>query len=239
LNYEHTLVRQGGRDTRGAPVGAVPSADGSNYLVRIDNFRALNRSDLIIDYSKPNIHNVRVSGLFEDFSKKHIYISSSLYEPHFTKGVREIGVLTTFINTEEPRRKQMLHRIWGQNLPHTNVNNCFDREGLRTLYKNTRVMVNIHQTDHHHTFEELRVLPAIQSGVIVICEESPLSHLIPYSEYIIWSTYDNIMDKLNEVLGAYDEYFERIYGDKCHTALKGLDAANYETISTEIRKLLA
>lgn len=74
LNYEHTLVKKGGRDTNNSPVGNILTDDNDKYLVRIDRFQELNNADIIIDYSIPNIHNIKESNLFEYFCDKYIYI---------------------------------------------------------------------------------------------------------------------------------------------------------------------
>ena len=72
-------------------------------------------------------------------------------------------------------------------------------------------MVNVHQTDHHHTFEELRVLPALLNCVIIISEDVPLKESIPYGEYIIWCTYDEIPAKTLEVINNYTYYFDKLF----------------------------
>jgi len=211
LNYEHTLVKQNGRDSSDSPTGNIKDENYNNYLVRIDRFNFLNTCDIIIDYSIPNIHNVYRSKLFTDFSNKHIYIFSSIYDLYFIKENRNIESLTTFIDITQPRRELLFTNIRNQNIPHININNVFGKCELQELYKNTKVLINIHQTNHHHTFEELRVLPALQCGVIVICEYSPLSELIPYNDYIIWTSYDSILYKTREVLNNYDYYNNLIF----------------------------
>jgi hypothetical protein len=234
LNWEHTLVKINGRDTNNAPVGnIICNDDNTNYLVRIDRYNKLNNADIIIDYSIPNIVNVLKSNLFHEFSKKHIYISSSIHELYFLKENRDITTLTTFINIHEERRYKLLENIKNLNIPHLNVNNCFEKLQLQNLYKNTKILINIHQTHHHHTFEELRVLPAIECGVIVICENSPLSHLIPYHNYIIWSSYDDILNKVNEVINNYDYYHNLIFTQKSNI-LSELNHTNYETLNHAI-----
>jgi hypothetical protein len=74
INYEHTLVKKEGRDIPlGTPFGKVK--DNNNpYLVRICNYPILNNADIIIDYSNPNIYNVSTCELFNEFTKKHLYI---------------------------------------------------------------------------------------------------------------------------------------------------------------------
>jgi hypothetical protein len=98
-----------------------------------------------------------------------------------------------------------------KNISHTNVNDCFEKKRLEQLYCNTKILINIHQTDHHHTFEELRVLPALLCGCIVICEDSPLKELVPYHKYLIWVKYDEIVEKCIEIQNNYDFYYNKLF----------------------------
>ena len=236
INYEHTLVKQCGRGTNhNTPIGTIEYGN-QKYHVRIDNFQTLQLSDIIIDYSLPNIYNVKNSRLFNEFSNKHIYISPCIYQNIYTTmNNRNINSLTTFININEPRRKKLLENIKKSNLHHNNVNNCFDKTELQKLYQNTKVLINIHQTEHHETFEELRCLPALQNGVIVVAENSPLNHLIPYNDLIIWSDYDNIIEKTKEVLNNFEKYNSLIFTKKHIDILNRMDMDNKK----EIEKILS
>lgn len=179
LNIEHTLVKEGGRNVRkDTPFGKIKYGENKNYLVRLENFLQLNLCDIIIDYSNPNIFNVKESGLFNNFSNKHIYVSPIVYEnTYIDTNNRNIESLTTFLNINEPRRKKLLENISKYNLSHSNINNCFDKITIQELYQNTKVLINIHQTNYHDTFEELRCLPALQNGVIVISEKISIKPL--------------------------------------------------------------
>jgi len=230
INYEHTLVKKGGRDSQYSPIGNVIDSDNNKYLVRIVNITRLNSSDIIIDYSIPNIFNVKTSGTFTSLSNKHIYIYPSLYNIYTCKENRNVNTLTTFINTQEPRRKKLLENI----SDHTNISNCFNKDKLRDIYIHTKILINIHQTNEHHTFEELRVLPALQCGVIVISENSPLNNLVPYNDYIIWSSYDEILNKVREVLDNYDYYHDLIFKDETRLKLDSLNKINYTTVYDKI-----
>ncbi len=239
INYEHTLVKEGGRGVDAdVPTGKIEYNTDKTYCVRICNFQNLNLSDIIIDYSCPNIHNVKSSGLFNDLSNKHIYIAPCIYENvHITDQNRNIYSLTTFINVNEPRRKKLLESIKNSNLHHINVNNCFDKKKVQELYQNTKVLINIHQTDHHDTFEELRCFPALQNGVIVVSEKSPLNHLIPYNDLIIWSDYDNIIDKVKEVLDNYEKYYALVFTEKNINILNNMEMENKTVIEDKIMSL--
>jgi hypothetical protein len=239
LNYEHTLVKEEGRGTQGALLGNVPYEDSKFYLVRIDGYERLNKGKICIDYSIPNIHNVTSCGLFEDFAKKMIYIAPLFYDELFmTKEGRKIPILTTFIDIYQPRRYHLLNCLQKTGFNNININNCFSRNDLLNLYKSTNILINIHQTDHHHTFEELRVLSALQCGVIVISEESPLKELIPYSDFIIWTTYEDIINKLHEVLQKYDEIHSRIFSPERIERLSSFHEKNKKELDIRLKSLL-
>ena len=144
--------------------------------------------------------------------------------------------LTTFIRPTEPRRNQLLATLAALGFDHKNINNCFDTVALRELYCNTKILINIHQTLHHHTFEELRVLPALLCGVLVISEEIPLKSLIPYKDYIIWSSYEKIAEKVIEVSENYEFYHDMIFGGS-NELLTNLHFSNLERLKTALLSL--
>jgi len=235
INFEHTLVKNGGRSIpEGTPFGNVDYDINKKYLVRIVDILKYSNSEIIIDYSIPNIYNINSCSLYEEFSKKNIYISSSIYEPYFLKENRNILTLTTFINTNEPRRKELFNKINNEKIEHININNCFDKNNLQNILKNTKILINIHQTPHHHTFEELRVLPALECGVIVISEKSPLYELIPYNNLIIWANYDDIIEKTKEIINNYDFFHNKIFSIENMTKLCNLKKLNYNTLENQI-----
>ena len=236
INWEHTLVKQGGRSVNfGTPTGTITDVNGQNYFVRIDRYDRLNKSDIIIDYSNPNICNVQTLKILESFSKKHLYISPSFYEIYNKKENRSLTSLTTFINTLEPRRATLLEKIKSSGINHNNVNDCFEKEKLYELYKNTKILINIHQTDHHDTFEELRVLPALQSGVIVISEFSPLKEKIPYHELVIWSSYDDIISKTLEIINNYDYFYHLVFSDRNIEIITQLNDQNIIGLNNKLK----
>jgi hypothetical protein len=197
-------------------------------MVNINN---INTSDIIIDYSIPNILNIKSNIECEYIVKKMVYVAPLLYDLSLGTNVnRTINILTTFINTNEPRRKRLLQSLDELQVQNKNINNCFNSDDLRSLYFNTKILINIHQTEHHHTFEELRVLPALLSGIIVISEESPLSDHIPYREFIIWADYSSIHTIAYDVLTRYEEYHRRTFSKENIEKLSAIvNHLKYET----------
>ena len=218
INYEHTLVKQGGRDSNGSKIGGINVIDNSSekYLIRLDNYHKWFESDIIIDYSIPNIINVASINDYEKLSKKHLYIPALLYDSKFMFSTfdRNINTLTTFINTNEPRRASFLELMKNG---HLNINNCFEGEKLRELYSQTKIVINIHQTDHHHTVEELRILPALLCGTIIVCEDSPLKENIPYKDFIVWEKFDAIIEKSCSILNDYNTFYSSFFSkNRCN-----------------------
>jgi hypothetical protein len=241
-NYEHTLVRKGGRDLLGAFDGAVPVLQKSDefYMIRIVGLDQLKTADLIIEYSNPNIENIRSSfdETLLELAKKLIYIAPCLYTPSLSKGIRTNQVITTFINDQEPRRKKLLYSLMMSKVSCTNINNCFTKKKVQDLYLKTKLLINIHQTEHHHTFEELRVLPALLNGTLVVSELSPLSELVPYAKCVLWVPYDKIVSTVKDVLARYDEVYKQIFGSiENRQILESLDQTNYESLKAKLQVL--
>lgn len=215
VNYEHNLVKP---HFSHPLVGTTPLLKDKkyNYLVRIENIPAFVECDIYIEYSMPNIVNMKSCGLIKDYLKKVFYFPPLLcdYSPESEKRV-EYDVITSFyiLNPDGRPRRQVLHdKLKQQNFNYLNLPKVFDEQLYNDYYKKSKILVNVHQTDFHDTFEELRVLPALLNGLIVIAEDSPLKESIPYSEYIVWCDYNEIVDKTNHVLENYDSYFNKIHG---------------------------
>jgi hypothetical protein len=210
IQCEHTLVKEGGRSVNDKIYGNVKNSDGF-YLVRIDKFNYLNSLDYVIEYSLPNIENIMSCGKFQNFLSKVIYIPPLLNSPNFSGD--KTKVITLFDSKSNFRRISTLTQMSKLGINNTSITDCFSNECLLDLYNKTKIMVNIHQTDHHHTFEELRVLPALLNGVIIVSEDIPLKEKIPYNEYIIWASYDDVPSKTKDVVDNYDLYYDKIFND--------------------------
>jgi len=241
INHEHTLLKEGfNLYPKDAPNGKISYINNSSkkYKVSLFGYDELKKSDIIIEYSNTNIENLKESNIYSEFSKKLLYIAPAFYDLYTVKENRNIDCLTTFINQEVDRRKKLIENIKAENINLTNVNNAFSKEDLQNLYKNTKILINIHQTDGNHTFEELRVLPALLCGCIVVAEDSPLKELIPYANCVIWSSYKDIVQKIKEVSDNYDKYFNDIFGNQENlNILKSLHNENIKNLKIKLDSL--
>ncbi len=222
---EHTLVKKGGRSVTEVVHGSIPTDENDTYLVRVDNFDYYKNLDGIIEYSMPNILNLQSAHRedIKEYSKKCKYIAPLIYPEDTLGNHPRSGVFTLFSIGSSPRR-DVFHR----DTKIENYSNIFCKDTLADLYRNKAIMVNLHQTDHHHTFEELRVLPAVSQGLVVIAEESPLKQFIPYSDSIIWATLDDIPSIVSEVEDNYTYYRSKLITESLQETLQTLRKNNKE-----------
>ena len=234
FQIEHTLVRRGGRGAAGAPSSALPvlGHPEEHYLVRLQDPVRLANADAIVEYSQPNLQHLHGSGHWRELASRMHYIAPLVYPfaAYQTKEGREFAVVTLFGNPDEPRRKALLEELTHWNPVCRNI--CGRFSDVREVYHNTRILVNIRQTEHHHTLEELRVLPALLSGVVVVCEDVPLRELVPYHPFIVWAPVGAVVDTVRHVHDNYDSYFQQIFGgptlNACIDRLKESNRAQVE-----------
>jgi len=214
LQIEHTLVRVGARDSSNAVLGHIKIPNSNEYfLVRITKPMALNNADLIFEYSKINQFNIAKVVSLNNYSSKIFCITPALYKlvqnSFLFSSRRKFDTITLFGNPDEPRRKKFLANLTLKRVKYQNINNIFDN--VEVLYRNTKILINIRQTNHHDTLEELRVLPALRCGVIVISERAPLVELTGYSKYIIWGNLDELPAIILDVQNNYENWHKKIF----------------------------
>lgn len=231
IQLEHTLVKKGGRSVTEVVHGGIPTDDNDTYLVRVDKFDYYKNLDGVIEYSIPNILNLQSAHRkdIKDYSKKCKYIAPLVYDEDVLDSHDRSGAFTLFSIGSSPRRD-----AFHKNTQIDTYSNIFCKDKLADVYYNKAVMVNLHQTDHHHTFEELRVLPALSQGLVVIAEESPLKQFIPYSDSIIWAALDDIPAIVSDVENNYSHYRNKLITESLRETLQTLRENNKENIKALI-----
>lgn len=247
INYEHILVRSNGRsiDPQTSARGRVRVGDTSElYFCRIDHPpHDIFQADMIIDYSLSNLGALEVSqlgGIFETYLRKAVYVSPTLYDHVlYHQGNRTLDVLTSFTSSslQEPRRHHLVNQLSDRFPEYRNVCDKFTARSMRDILLGTKVIVNIHQTDHHHTFEELRVLPALQCGVIVVSEYAALIEAIPYRDMIVWANYEDIVDRVQHVLDHYEMYHSQIFTLGNVQLLEEMRRSNESRLTEHVRAM--
>lgn len=226
IQSEHTLVKLGGRSVDEIIFGNTNLLDGSGkYLIRIPNYEYYSKLDAIIEYSLPNIANIKTNNKFTDYLKKAIYIAPTICKTNFDSKNR--AAIITLSNNSSRRE---VFNLETADLNIKNVQNILRKDDLEQIYNKTKIMVNVHQTDHHHTFEELRVLPALQNGVIIVSEDVPLKEAIPYANSIVWSSYENLAKTVRDVRLNYEDYYKKIFTSTLHEQLEEMSYNNMKNL---------
>lgn len=241
FQIEHTLVKPGGGDSDGSPVSATPLPRGAGrYLARLLHRPVLAAADLVLDYSHANVTHLRDAGGFDDVLAHTAVVAPLLHEPCFTRDGRDQSALTVFSDAREGRRGRFLDAARARGVPVRNLKRCFESGALQAQYRRTRVLANVRRSDHHDTIEELRILPALQSGVIVVSEDGPLRDTLPYARFIVWTHYDTLVDRLADVLRDYDTWHARLFGDpELPQVLAAMDAANRAAVDAALERWAA
>ncbi|QPC94071.1 hypothetical protein [Mesorhizobium sp. INR15] len=215
LQDEHNLVLPGGRGIpRKCKAGRIPSMfdNGENYLVRVVNERQYKSADVVIEYNMPNIVNIRTNKIFRPAIERKIVYGPAIPFEYSNGTARTIDVMTNIINTQEPRRASLVESLERRIPGYRNIQGIYDLDALRSTYQNAKIVVNAHQTWHHHSIEEFRVLPALSQGCVVVSEDVPLRETIPYHKHVIWCRYEDIAEVTADVLANYESVFDRIHG---------------------------
>jgi hypothetical protein len=211
IQPEHTLVLSGGRSSEGAiqgTVGSINGGRGENYLVRLaGGAERIAQADQIIEYSIPNIINVETSEAKSLYLGKVHYIapllSSTMLNP--SPNNRDKTHVFTFMSKlgEHDRRKKIIDDYQKSGvLEISNITGV--RGDASKVMSGVGILLNLHQTDHHHTLEEFRILPALLQGVMVISEPSPLLEKVPYSSFVNFAELRDIPTLLVDMLANFD-----------------------------------
>ena len=199
----------------------------------------LNKADLIIDYSRINLYNIRASRQFQHYLKKAICVSPALYDLNISTQDRQ-GIITLFGNPKEPRRKAFLESLGSHQIETRNIQGIyFD---IDSIYRKAKIVINIRQTEDHDTLEELRVLPALRCGAIVICETAPFIEKTWYSQFLICGTLTEIPQIIMDVEKNYNDQHARIFGygldnTRFIRRMKRIERCNQLSVNKAIREL--
>ena len=151
--------------------------------------------DRIIDYSQINLKQIKSTSslLLDGYLEKNYCISPTLFAIKQSNSFnlkQRTKTITTFGNPYESRRANFLNELFVRGIPVENITGNY--LNIESCYRSTRILVNIRQTKGHDTLEELRILPALRCGVIVISEAAPYAIYCRYSRFILWANIENL-----------------------------------------------
>ena len=193
FQYEHTIIND----------------ENGGFYCEVYRFEELIKLNSVFEYSNANLFNIKTSDNFKDYSRVFKYYPPLVYD-----------IMDIDVNSNRTKNCLTIH---SPSLRRNNIHEKIDMDYFQTvsggllycknIMKNVmddyKILVNIHQTDKYCTLEELRVLPALMTGILVISEESPYKSNIPYNQHIIWTKYEDLVETINDVLTEYEFFREK------------------------------
>jgi hypothetical protein len=204
FQYEHTITNNG----------------NGTYSCEVYRFEELIKLESVFEYSKANINNIKISNHFKKYSDIFRYYPPLIYDIINIDNIGNRVKNCLTIHSSTPRRNNIHQKVdmdYFHNVCGGSV--MYSKDIIKSVMDDYKVLVNIHQTDKYCTLEELRVLPALMTGMLVISEESPYKEHIPYHEHIIWSPYDKMVETINNVVENYN-FFRQKYLTNLNLTLK-------------------
>lgn len=239
FQIEHTLVKPGGGGSAGAPTSRTPLPDGRGfYLARLLDRARLARADIIIDYSLINLRHLSDCGGFEHELAKTIHLAPLLFAPDLAAQARPNPIISLFSDPTVGRRAEMLANCRAAGLTIRNIKRCFETESLRLALRSAEILVNVRRSEHHDTIEELRILPALLCGCLVICENGPLRDTLPYARFVIWCSIAELPATLADVSANADGWRSRLFADgEFIRVIDAMRAANQDAVASALARL--
>lgn len=184
--------------------------DSNNCRIHLREYLCL--MNWVIHYNMPNIENIMKRPKESIFHHKMVYIAPLLYE-YTEKPIKssfQYDIITTFSDMTNPRRKKIVDEL-SKRYRHHNINFTYDKEKLRKLFSEAKIIINLHATDNFSSIEELRVLPALLTNTIVVSEYSAHLDKIMYAKHVQWCTYDDMVKVVDEILHHYDSFHAKLF----------------------------
>lgn len=83
---------------------------------------------------------------------------------------------------------------------------------LTRILDDTKVLLNIHQSDYNHMFDDQFVLPALLRNVLVISEISVNEASVPYKMYVTWCKIHEMVAMTNNMINNYQTEYTKVHG---------------------------
>ena len=243
FNEEHTIASRGNNSYNydALPDSKIINPKNNDYYKSLlSSPHLIDKSDIIINYSVVNKVNIKTTSNYRDVYIKCVLIHPLLYTYYNKKEDRDNHCITTFLYPQcSQKRIEFLNKMREHNINHKNINTCVTSDDFINLYKNTKILINIRQIYEHHTIEELRILPALMCGVIVICEDGPLKEFIPYKDYIIWTSNDDMIKTIRYVEENYNEIHDSFFlGNRLSNLFEIMEEMNYSELYSKLHEFI-
>ncbi len=190
------------------------------------------KASTVIDYSALNIEQLTDLPTLGTQSPKFHTIAPLLGEFSKSRGPRqEVTIATMYGSPERGRRGQIGSMLSKAGIGVRNIRNF---ESYEIAFRDVAILLNFRQVEHFSTPEELRILPALLQGVVVIAEDTPFARKSLCADFLVFAEVTNLSRVLMEVQSNYSSYWTEIFGaDRFSDFVQTLEIAN-NTVAARI-----
>jgi hypothetical protein len=172
----------------------------------------------IIDYS---LYNLQYYDSIRYNKKFFLPYQINYNEIMNTKKTSDVCLIGDIV---PPNRQYIIDALKTKNI-NVDIIGGFGKSRDEQLFK-YKIILNIGYFDYYKVFEHIRCDRCVYNKMIVISDMKNYMEGIYLQDYIIFESYDNIPNKVSEVLNNYDNYYNKIFSN-----------FNFETISKTITHL--
>lgn len=178
---------------------------GHDMLTKVIFFSNLFQNYKLLDYSVGNIsilkeHNIKSVCLPYQVNHDEIFDYEKIYNFAIccTWNSRVANIYHLIANKYGNSHSIGNPIMWGQ-----------ERDNI--LFR-TKVLANVHYREKdYNILEEIRITRCILNKIIVVSEYSLEYDKYPLSKYVLFTEYENMVNKIQDVLDNYEEYYKKIY----------------------------
>ena len=190
----------------------VINIEQASRNIIIDNLKSINKYNnkniILCDYSYANIdllknENIKSTLLVYGINKKEIY--------NFDKNI-DVLTINFYSKKISSSKRNNIYSLLKNNFSNYKDIKGWGYERDKILFR-SKILINIHYFKDYTSFEEMRCNRCIYNKVIVISEYSYKWENFHLKKHMIFTDYDNIINKTQEVLDNYDYYYNLLFKD--------------------------
>ena len=91
------------------------------------------------------------------------------------------------------------------------MRNILNFTNYRLAFSEAAILINASQKSYLKTPEELRMLPALLQGVVVITESNPNLKELPYRDFLIECSVESFSSTVLGVVRSYEETWSAVF----------------------------
>jgi hypothetical protein len=183
------------------------------------------KSSAVVDYSALNIERLTDLPELKSHSAKFCAVAPLLGKYSNSREPRNnVTVASMYGSPERGRRGRMNSMLTEAGIKVHNIHNFEDYE---IAFRDVAILLNFRQVEHFSTPEELRILPALLQGVLVIAEDTPFARQSLCADFLVFAEVSKLASVITDLRSNYSRYWTEIFGgDRFSDFVRTLEIAN-------------